>query len=270
MKTLSIAVLGGGNMGQALVAGLLKAKVLPPARIHVTDVRPEALKELKKKYKVAVGGDNRAAAAKASVVLLCVKPQQMGEALESLKGAGDPGRLVISIAAGIRSDFIEAALGSDAAVVRVMPNTPALLRAGALAYCLGRNAGPAHEKIARKILSAVGNLWKLDESHMDAVTALSGSGPAYVFLLAECMAAAGEKLGLPTDVAQGLARQTVYGSGLMLRSSPESAATLRERVTSPGGTTAAALAVLGEADVKGIFERALSAACRRSRELSQR
>jgi pyrroline-5-carboxylate reductase len=269
VKPLSIALLGGGNMGRALAAGLLKAKVLPASRVHVTDVRPEALKDLKRALKVSVGADNRAAAAEASVVVLCVKPQQMGEVLDGLAGVVGPKHLVVSIAAGIRSDFIEGKLPGTP-VVRAMPNTPALYGAGAMAYCLGRHAGPAHEKTAKKILSAAGPVWKLDEASMDAVTALSGSGPAYAFLLAECMAAAGEKLGLPSDVAQGLARQTVYGAGLMLKESPETAATLRERVTSPGGTTAAALAVLKESGVQEIFERALSAACRRSRELSQR
>jgi pyrroline-5-carboxylate reductase len=150
-----------------------------------------------------------------------------------------------------------------------MPNTPALYGAGAMAYCLGRRATRAHEKAAVKILSAAGRVWKLPEDQLDAVTALSGSGPAYVFRLAEAMSAAGAALGLPAETSAALARQTVYGAGLMLQSSPETAATLRERVTSPGGTTAAALAVLDEAGIMNIFERALSAACRRSRELSQ-
>jgi pyrroline-5-carboxylate reductase len=268
LKNLTVAVIGAGNMGQALAAGLIRSKLVPPARLRVTDVRPEALRAFKKKYKAAVGADNRAAALGASVVLLCVKPQQMAETLDGLKGAVGPRQLVISVAAGIRTDFIESRLG-PVPVVRSMPNTPALYGAGALVYAPGRWAKASHEKTAALVLSAAGRVWRLPEEHLDAVTALSGSGPAYAFHLAEAMSEAGAALGLPAEVAEALARQTIYGAGLMLNQSPEPAGTLRERVTSPGGTTAAALGVLGEAGFKDIFKRALSAACRRSRELSQ-
>jgi pyrroline-5-carboxylate reductase len=270
VKNFTVAVIGAGNMGRALAAGMLKAKVVPASRLRVTDVKPEALKAFKAKYKTSVGTDNRTAAKGASAVLLCVKPQQMGETLAGLNGAIGPRQLVISVAAGVRIATIEDALGADVPVIRCMPNTPALYGAGATAFALGSRATAAHEKTAVKILSAVGRVWKLPEAQLDAVTALSGSGPAYAFHLAEAMAEAGAKLGLPAEVAEALARQTVHGAGLMLQLSPEPAATLRERVTSPGGTTAAALAVLGESGFKTIFERALSAACRRSAELSQR
>lgn len=269
MTNFTVAVIGAGNMGQALAAGLLKAKVAAPSRVRLTAVDVAALAGFKKKHKVSVGADNRAAVKGASVVLLCVKPQQMAGVLDGLKGAVGPKQLVISVAAGVRTDVIERRLGGDVPVVRSMPNTPALLGAGALAYCLGRKATAAHEKAAVKILSSAGRVWKLAEEHLDAVTALSGSGPAYVFHLAEALSEAGAALGLPKDVSEALARQTIYGAGLMLKERSEPAGLLRERVTSPGGTTAAALAVLGEAGFKSIFERALSAACRRSRELSQ-
>jgi pyrroline-5-carboxylate reductase len=161
-------------------------------------------------------------------------------------------------------------LGGNIPIIRVMPNTPALVRAGAIVYCAGRSVKPAHEETARRILASVGKAWKVDEVHMDAVTALSGSGPAYVFYLVEAMSAAGAALGLPAELAEALARQTVYGSGLLLKESRDGAEELRRRVTSPGGTTEAAVRVLEEAGTRGIFERALSAASRRSRELSER
>ena len=200
--------------------------------------------------------------------LLAVKPQNMAEVLAGIKGSVSSSQVVISIAAGVRIERIEQALGEKVPVVRVMPNTPALAGAGAMVYCAGRHVNPAHEKTAKLLLGAVGKVWKVAEEWMDAVTALSGSGPAYVFNLAENMASAGLELGLPAELAESLARQTVFGAGLLLKQSLESPAALRERVTSPGGTTAAALEVLAEAGVPGIYKRALSAACRRSRELS--
>jgi pyrroline-5-carboxylate reductase len=175
--------------------------------------------------------------------------------------------LVISIAAGVRTARIEKILG-PVPVIRVMPNTPALLRAGALVYAVGRHAGARHEAMARKILSALGLVWKVPEDRMDAVTALSGSGPAYVFYLAECLAAAGGALGLAPGLAEALARQTVFGAGRMLAEMPEPAVELRRRVTSPGGTTEAALRVLIRAGVGGIFRKALTAARQRSKALS--
>lgn len=270
LKNQRIALIGGGNMGAALVAGLTASRSVAPSRIWVTDVRKPALAALRRKYGVRVGADNRDAAKAGSVVLLCVKPQQMSEILEGLKPVLTPRHLVVSIAAGIRTDFIEERLSPGVPVVRVMPNTPALLRAGALVYCLGRRAGRKHEALVRKILAAAGLVWKTTEKHLDAVTALSGSGPAYVFYLAECLAKAGARLGLTPALAEALARQTIYGAGRMLRENPEPPALLRQRVTSPGGTTAAALKVLEKAGVSRIFERALKAAAKRSKELSPR
>lgn len=265
-----IALIGGGNMGEALAAGLLASGRLKPAGIVVTDVRPERRSELKRRYRVAAVADNREAVRGARAIVLCVKPQQMADVLAELRGTVGPRQLVVSIAAGIRIDFIEKGLDGDVPVIRVMPNTPALLRAGALAYCSGRRAKKAHEALAASLLSAAGRVWKVREDQMDAVTALSGSGPAYVFHLAEAMAAAGAKLGLPAGLAEALARRTAYGAGLMLEKSAEPAGELRRKVTSPGGTTEAALRTLEEAGFMTIFERALSAACRRSRELSER
>ncbi|HRY30520.1 MAG TPA: pyrroline-5-carboxylate reductase, partial [Elusimicrobiota bacterium] len=263
LKKIRLALIGGGNMGAALAAGLVTSKKMRPAQIRVVDVRPEILRSLKKRYGVSVGSDNAAAVRGSDVVLLCVKPQQMASVLAGLLGAVTPKQLVISIAAGIKTDFIESELGQHVPVIRVMPNTPALLRAGALVYCLGQHATKTHEALAKQILSSVGSVWKTGELSMDAVTALSGSGPAYVFYLAECLAKAGAELGLEPGFAEALARQTVFGAGRMLHEDKETPARLRERVTSPGGTTEAALRVMAESGFEGILKRALAQARRR-------
>lgn len=264
------AVLGGGNMGRALLAGILGSKVASPSGIVVADPKPETRKKLAKDFRVATESDNRAAVRGAHVILLCMKPQQMAGVLDELKGVAGSRQLVLSVAAGIKTAFIESRLGKGIPVIRSMPNTPALFGAGAVVFSPGRFVKPLHDRMARRIFSAVGKVWTLPEKHLDAVTALSGSGPAYVFLVAEAMIRAGVRQGLPGPVAEELARQTIFGSGLMLKGSPESPSVLRERVTSPGGTTAAALAVFQREGLPRIFERALSAARRRSRELSQR
>lgn len=262
-----LAVMGGGNMGGALVGGLLAARSRRAADIVVVEIDAARRRELKKKWGVGTTEDPRAAVQGADAVVLAVKPQQMNDLLGALAGAVRPSQVVVSVAAGVTTAAIENALGA-VPVVRAMPNTPALIRAGAMVYCLGRSARAAHETRARKILSAVGPLWKVDEKDMDAVTALSGSGPAYVFYLAEAMAAAGAALGLEAPLAEALARQTVYGAGRLLVESSEAPGELRRKVTSPGGTTQAALEVLEAAGVKPIFEKALDAARRRSSELS--
>ncbi len=254
-------------MGGALIGGLLAADIFKPAEIVVAEPGAARRRALKSKFRVRALGDNRAAVAGAETVALAVKPQQMGAVLAELAEEIGPNSLVISVAAGVRAGTIEKALGG-LPVIRAMPNTPALLRAGAMVFCLGKAARPAHEARARKILGALGPVWKVEERHMDAVTALSGSGPAYVFYLAEGMARAGRTLGLPPDIAEALARQTVYGAGRLLAESPETASELRRRVTSPGGTTEAALNVLGDGRLMTILKSTLSAARRRAKELS--
>lgn len=262
-----LTVLGAGNMGGALVSGLMSAQVFKPAQVTVADVDGARLSALKKKFGVRTGKDNRAAVRGADAVALCVKPHQMAGVLGELAGQVGPKTLVISVAAGVRAEQIEKILGK-VPVIRVMPNTPALVRAGALVFALGRHAKARHETMAVKILAALGRVWKIPETQMDAVTALSGSGPAYVFYLVECLASAGASLGLSPVLAEDLARQTVYGAGRLLAETAEPAGELRRRVTSPGGTTEAALRVLADLDLAGIFKKALAAACRRSEELS--
>jgi pyrroline-5-carboxylate reductase len=259
--------LGGGNMGSALIQGLLHARVYPRQDLVVADVDADRRRILKKQTGAHVTEHAADAIPGCDTLVLAVKPQQMTDVLSTVAQTAQGTPLVISVAAGITTATLEHALPGFP-VVRVMPNTPALLRAGAMVYCLGKKVRPIHEARAKKILSALGPVWKVAETHMDAVTALSGSGPAYVFYLAEAMAAAGVALGLDPTLAEALARQTIFGAGKMLAETPTPAAELRRRVTSPGGTTQAALSVLERGRLIALFERALTAAQRRSKELS--
>jgi pyrroline-5-carboxylate reductase len=283
----TIAFIGAGNMAEALIRGLLETKA---GHIIATDVRAERLEQLRCAYNIEISTDNAAAAAKADIIVLAVKPQQMTNALGGLKSvvgrvpsrggiietraaSGDAAykkssQLIVSIAAGVTTARIERELGGEPRVVRSMPNTPALVGAGATAVCKGRFATEADLDTAETILKAVGIVVRTDEQHLDAVTALSGSGPAYIFYMAEAMIAAGIEAGLPADVAKRLAVQTVFGAGKLLAESGESPEQLRKKVTSPGGTTEAALKVKMERGFAKIVADAMHAAARRSRELS--
>ena len=265
----TIVFLGGGNMGEALVAGLLAAKRWPSSSVTVTDKRPEQLIRLKKKYRVGVAADNRTAVKGKAVLVLAVKPQQMREVLTEIASVVSTKTLVLSIAAGIPCALIETFLKPGTPVVRVMPNTPALVGAGAAAIAGGRAAKASHLKVADSILSTVGTVVRVPESAMDAVTAVSGSGPAYVFYVAEAMIDAGVALGLSPTTAGALVRQTILGAGKLLSSSPEEPQELRRRVTSPGGTTQAALDVLEYGNLKALFSKALHRAAERSDQLSR-
>lgn len=268
MTSRGLAILGGGNMGGALVRGLLRARECAPRDIVVAERDVPQGKNLGRETRVRVVTRVEEAVADRTTWVLAVKPQQMDEVLKAVAPVRKKGPLlVISVAAGIPTVSLEKAL-PGAAVIRAMPNTPALVGAGAMVYCSGKKVRPTDESRAKRILAALGPVWKVEEKHMDTVTALSGSGPAYVFALAEWMAAAGAALGLAPDLAESLARQTVFGAGRLLAETVTPAAELRQRVTSPGGTTQAALTVLEQAGVKRIFQRALGAARRRSRELS--
>ncbi len=262
----TIAFIGAGNMAEALIRGLLSAKTVKPEQIAATDVRPERLEQLHRTYGIHTSADNAKAAAKADVIVLAVKPQQMTNVLSSLHFPLPA--LVVSIAAGVPTARIERELGGEPRVVRTMPNTPALVGAGAAALCRGRFATEADLVAAETILGAVGVVVRTDEQHLDAVTALSGSGPAYIFYMAEAMIAAGVEAGLSEDVAKRLAVQTVFGAGKLLAESGELPQELRRKVTSPGGTTEAALKVKMERGFAKIVAEAIHAAARRSRELS--
>ena len=264
-----LAFVGAGNMARAIIGGLVESGV-SARRIRVADALPEVAGGLARDFGVAVAHDNVAAVAGADVVVLAVKPQQMRSVSGEIRDAvAATNPLVLSIAAGITTNALRAWLGQDTAVIRSMPNTPALIGRGTAVLHASPRVTPAQRDAAAAILAAVGTVhWVADETQLDAVTALSGSGPAYVFRLLECLEDAGAALGLPMDLARALALETVAGAAALASGSPEPAAVLRARVTSKGGTTERALAVLDEGGLHGLFERALAAAAERSRGLA--
>ena len=266
---MRIAFIGGGHMSSALVGGL-RARGAAPQHIIVSDPVPAQRARLQFDFGVRVTADNAEAVRDADLVVLAVKPQQMAEAAQGIAAelAARP-RPVVSVAAGIRLANLRHWLGDGPPLVRAMPNRPALIGAGITAAYADPGVGPGERAAVEGVLSAAGALvWLEDESQMDAVTALSGSGPAYFFLLIEALEDAGVTLGLPRATARQLAVHTALGSGRMAAEGTDPPATLREQVTSRGGTTAAALAVLEEAELRATFGAALAAAARRSAELA--
>jgi pyrroline-5-carboxylate reductase len=265
----SIGFIGAGNMAEALIRGLLETGVCSPQTLFASEVNPIRRAWFMQNYGLQVSADTQKLVASCSVLVLAVKPQQVPEVMAALAGRLDPQRhTLVSIAAGITTAYLEKAAGAPLKIIRVMPNTPAKLRAGATAFCLGRHAGETEKKLAEQIFEAVGKVVAVDERLLDAVTAVSGSGPAYVFLLCELMIAAGQDLGLSRGQAETLSVQTILGSARMLSESGQSAATLRTAVTSAGGTTEAALKHLAEAGFGDIFKTALAKARDRARELT--
>ncbi len=264
----TIALIGAGNMGEALTRGLLANGAIAPRQLVATDVHAERLELFAKSFGVQATGDNAEAVSGADVVLLAVKPQQITEALASFRPAMSSQKLLISIAAGVPTTRIERELGNTTRVVRVMPNTPAQVRTGATALCKGRHATDEDLATAEAILGAVGITVRTEESFLDAVTALSGTGPAYIFLAAEAMMRAGVEMGLGTELSRKLTVQTVLGAARLMAQSEEPPAVLRQRVTSRGGTTEAAMRVMAEGRFVEVFVEAVHAAARRSRELS--
>ena len=262
-----VLLVGAGKMGGALLEGWL-GHGLAPARVAVLDpAPPDGVRRLLETRGIAL---NPADLAEPRVAVLAVKPQILDGVLEKLEPRLGPGTLVLSIAAGKTIRGIAARLGGTRAIVRAMPNTPAAIGRGMSVLVANEAAAPADRAIAEALLAAVGAVeWIADEALLDAVTAVSGSGPAYVFLLAECLAEAGRAAGLPGPLSEKLARETVAGAGALLAASDLPASKLRENVTSPGGTTAAALAVLmGERGLAALMKEAVAAAAHRSAELS--
>ena len=259
-----LQVIGGGKMGEALLGGLVSRGWAGADELHV--VEPDPVR--RQAIAAAIGGVSVSTEPLYGVgAVIAVKPDVVAAVLPGLAGAATTP--VLSIAAGVRIDAIEAGLPAGTPVVRAMPNTPALVGAGAAAIAAGSAAGPEDLEWARGILEAVGTVAVVAEVDLDAVTGLSGSGPAYVFRLAEALRAAGTAQGLEDAVADGLVRQTLLGAAKLLAESGEDPGRLRENVTSPGGTTAAGLAVLDEADFMGLVDRVVEAATQRSRELGQ-
>jgi pyrroline-5-carboxylate reductase len=264
-----LAIIGGGKMGEALVAGLTHSGWCDPVDIVVSEIHAARREHLTKAYGVTVTDDSVEAIRGAESILLAVKPQDMEVVLDLIGPTVEASQLVMTIAAGITIARLESHLRGDVPVVRVMPNTPALLREGAAAIAAGTHATDAHMARADEILQAVGRVVHLPEKYLDAVTGVSGTGPAYVFFLAESLIEAAVGVGLPRDVATELTVQTLLGSARMLRETGRHPVELREEVTSPGGTTVAAMRVLERAGVKSAFLDAVRAATERSRELAE-
>ena len=268
LNDVRVVFLGAGNMAEALVRGLLKGHVCPASHLTVTDIRPERLAYFQSTFGVAGATTNAGVAAQADVLFLAVKPQQLREVVTEVAPHLPAGALILSIAAGVRTATLEALLGSSVRVVRAMPNTPALVSAGVTAICPGAQAGEAELALAEALLRAVGSVVRVEEPAMDAVTAVSGSGPAYVFHFMEALLAGAEQLGLEPALARQLVYGTLAGAIQLAQQSPDAPGLLRERVTSKGGTTAAALEVVNTRAVAQAWIDALAAAQRRSVELS--
>lgn len=261
-----VAIFGAGVMGETLLSGLLRAG-RPADELLVTERRADRAAELTAKYGVKVVS-NIEAADIAETLVLVVKPQDMGALCDEIAGHVQRDNLVVSLAAGITTEFLESRLPDGVPVVRVMPNTPALVDQGMSAIAAGAHCDEQHLLEAEQLLGTVGRVLRVEEKHLDAVTAVSGSGPAYVFYVAEAMIEAGVFLGMPRATATELVVQTLYGSATMLRETGEHPSVLRENVTSPGGTTVAALRTLDDHKVRAAFISALEAARDRSHELA--
>jgi pyrroline-5-carboxylate reductase len=264
-----VAFLGGGRMGEALVSGLIRSGGRSADEIMVTSRREERSRELAETYGIDSTLSNADAVSWADVLVLTVKPQDMEVLLSQIREHVTPQQLVVSFAAGIRTSFVEKHLPDDVHVVRVMSNVAVLVDEAMSVVAAGSNADDRHLEVAEELLGYVGRVIRLKEVHLDAITATSGSGPAYFFLLAEAMIEACILLGLSRDVATELIIQTMLGSAKMLRDTGKHPVVLREMVTSPGGTTIAAIRHLEEAGVRAAFLNAIDAACRRSAELAQ-
>lgn len=263
---MTTAIFGAGVMGETLLSGLLRSG-RPPQDLLITEKRVEHAAQLTARYNVRCT-DNVEAAQSSNTLVLVVKPQDMGTLLDEIHDYVRPGALVVSLAAGIPTAYLESRLPDGTSVVRVMPNTPALVDEGMAAISPGRHCSAEQLDTAEALLASCGKVVRVAERHQDAVTAISGSGPAYIFYVVEAMIEAGVLLGLPRATATDLTVQTLYGAATMLKETGEHPTVLRERVTSPGGTTIAAVRTLDDFKVRAAFMTAMEAAANRSRELA--
>jgi len=263
-----ISFIGGGNMAEALIRGLIEGGLFRPSDILVAEPKEERRAHLSSRYAVTVEAENREAVG-GEIVILAIKPQTLGAVASDLAGLKET-QLLVSILAGVSTSILEGMIGRPVPVVRAMPNTPALARAGATAICAGSFAREVHLRRAEEILSSVGKVVRVHEKLMNAVTAVSGSGPAYFYLLCEYLSSVGRDLGLEREDAELLARETLVGAGRLLEVDGSAPAALRARVTSPGGTTEAALKVLERGEFIALVDEALRAASRRGEELGKR
>lgn len=269
MLNKKIAFLGTGNMAEALIKGLLRSGMAKPEEIIASFRRSERMEEFKKGYPVTTTTDNVQATQDADVVVLAVKPQAMGKLLLQIAPAVDRSKLIVSVAAGVPIAAIERKLGAGARIVRSMPNTPSLVGTGACAIAPGEHATSEDLDTASAIFQSVGITTVVEENLLDAVTGLSGSGPAYVFLMIEALSDAGVKVGLPRYTALKLAAQTVLGSAKLLIETGQHPGHLKDQVTSPGGTAIAGLHTLEAGGLRTTLINAVEAATKRARELGE-
>jgi pyrroline-5-carboxylate reductase len=269
MPGLRVAVLGAGKMGGILLQAFLKNNLLGPEQIFATVQHAERAKALSAQFGVEVTTDNLAAARQADVILLGVKPTQVPALIEEIKTALTAKKMVLSFAASVKTKAIEDAAGCELAVIRAMPNTPAMLAAGITALCAGRFVSAEQMAVAQKIFQTVGKTVIVDEKHMDAVTGLSGSGPAFLYIIIEALAEAGVNVGLPRDVATLLAAQTTLGSARMVLETGYHPALLKDAVTTPAGCTVDGILELEEGGLRVTLIKAVKRATQRAKELAQ-
>jgi pyrroline-5-carboxylate reductase len=268
MPHLRVAILGTGKMGGILLQAFLKNNLLGPDQIFATVHHPERAQALSVQYGIEMTTDNLAAALQADVILLGVKPVQVPALVEQIRPALSPDKLLLSIAASVKTRSIEDAAGCDLAVIRAMPNTPAMLAAGITALCAGRFVSEQQMAIAQRIFQTVGRTVVVDEKHMDAVTGLSGSGPAFLYIIIEALAEAGVNVGLPRDVATLLAAQTTLGSARMVLETGYHPALLKDAVTTPAGCTVDGILELEEGGLRVTLIKAVKRATQRAKELA--
>lgn len=265
-----VAVIGAGNIGRALIGGLIKGHEFNPSQLWATRRNPWALDQVADDFPgISTTKDNKEAVSRATIVILAVKPQNIHDVLDEIAGSVGADTLVISVLAGVTTQTLEERLGQNVAVVRAMPNTPALVDEGATAVAGGRFAEDPHLALAKHIFEAVGTVELVPEYLMDAITGLSGSGPAYVYMFIEALTDAGVKQGIPRPTSARLAAQTVFGAAKLVRETGKHPAILRDEVTTPGGTAIAAVAELESHGLRTMLINAVATATERSKELSK-
>ncbi len=262
-----IVFIGSGNMAEAIISGFVKYDIVKRSNIVCNDISAERLQVISQKYAVTVEQNKFDALKDADVVFLAIKPQQFKSVLDEYSKEIAKAKIIVTIAAGITTEFVEENTSKKAVIVRVMPNTPALVGKGAIAVCGGKNASKEVVSDIADLFSVIGRVVKVEEKLINAITAISGSGPAYVFYFSEVLRKAAEKLGLDEDIARDLVYQTIYGSGKMLIESGLEDVTLRKNVTSPGGTTQKAMEVFLNSDFSDIIFNAVEKAEKRAEEL---
>ena len=268
LKIGTVGFVGGGNMAEAILKGVLQSG-FASGNVMVFEPNQDRAAYLAETYQIRIAENNRQLVEQAELVVLAVKPQILQAVLPDVAAGWTAGKILVSILAGATTSVLEKGFSSSVPVIRAMPNTPAMIGEAATAICPGKFAAGTELEIARQLFATIGDVVEVNEEQMDAVTGLSGSGPAYIYSVVEALAAGGVANGLPEDIALKLAAQTVVGAAKMVQQTAEAPAVLRERVCSPGGTTVAAVQVLEERDLSSILIDAVAAATRRSKELGK-